>query len=198
MSRYQGPILVMLLSLCCATAVALAQVELSEVRKQFNAGLIGAENNEAIHDRLQHLLEQEPDNPLLLVYYGSSETLMGKYALMPWNKMGYVNDGIAHIERALRLAQPAKAMLLDEVQLVAASTYISLPDMFHTLDSGKKLLTKLLALESQRNWPDEFRHSLYSAAAKVAEHDGNKETLAKWLTRAAALATDNTTGVKQP
>jgi hypothetical protein len=198
MSSYRALILLMLFSLWCATAVALTEDEINDLRKQFNGGLSNADSNEAIHDRLQQLLEQEPDNPLLLVYYGSTETLLGKYAWMPWNKLGYVHDGIAHIDRALRLAEQNSDPSMDEVQLVATSTYVSLPDMFNTFDSGKKLLAQLLALEPQRKWPSDFRLSLYSAAAKVAQHDGDRRAQLKWLARATALSSDSTIGVKQP
>ncbi len=186
------------LLLWCATAMAVTPDDLREVRKQFNGGLSSETSNRDIYGRLQQLLQQEPDNPLLLVYYGSTETIMGKYAWMPWSKLGYVNDGIAHIDRALRLAGQQNDTSLNEVQLVAASTYIALPDRFNTFDSGKTLLAQLLALEAASKWSGDFRHSLYVAAAKVAEHDGDREAQTQWQTRAKVFAGDNITGVQQP
>lgn len=182
----------LLLMLLNTTVSAVTQEEMREVREQFNSGLSNEDDNEAVHERLQQLLQQEPDNPVLLAYYGSSETLLGKYAWMPWNKLGYANDGIAHIERALRLADETKAPSLREVKLVAASTYVALPEMFNTFASGKKLVNELLRERKHNRWPDNFLYSLYSAAAKVAEHDGDKEEKAKWQARAYVLAANKT------
>lgn len=183
-------------------ALALSQDELQQVRKQFQQGRTSGKINQKVHIRLHGFLQQEPDNPLLLVYYGSTETLMGKYAWMPWNKLGYVKNGIGHIERALRLARQQKTRgksaapsPLEEVQLVAASTYVVLPDRFNTLESGRRLLTRLLALDARSKWPDRFRYSLYDAAAKAAERDGNEVERAQWRARADAVADSNSTGV---
>ncbi len=180
----------LLLMLLNTTVSAVTQEEMREVREQFNSGLSNEDDNEAVHERLQQLLQQEPDNPVLLAYYGSSETLLGKYAWMPWNKLGYANDGIAHIERALRLADETKAPSLREVKLVAASTYVAMLDMFNTLDSGKKLLNELLRVRQQSNWPDSFLLPLYRAAAQAAARDGDEEEKAKWQARAYVLAAD--------
>jgi hypothetical protein len=189
--------LLLLLVFFNTNASAITPDELRDLRKQFHGGLSNADSNEAIHDRLQRLLEQEPDNPLLLVYYGSTETMLGKYAWMPWNKLGYVNDGVGHIERALRLAEQQNGSSLNEVQLVAASTYIALPEMFHTFDSGEKLLTRLLELEAGSNWSNDFRYSLFSAAAKAALRSGDNEAEVKWQSLANALAPNTTQGVNQ-
>ncbi len=184
--------LFLLLMLFYTTVSAVTQEEMREVREQFNSGLSNEDNNQAIHDRLQQMMIHESDNPLLLVYYGSTETLLGKYAWMPWNKLGYVNDGIAYIERALRLANEAEVSTFHEIKLVAASTYVALPEMFNTFDSGKKLVNELLKVRKQNRWPDSFLYSLYSAAAQVAEHDDDKDEKAKWQARAYVLATNKT------
>lgn len=182
--------LFLLLMLFSTAVFAVTTDELTAVRKQFSTGEESEEANQSIHEKLQRLLQQEPDNPLLLAYYGSSETTLGKYAWMPWNKLGYVNDGIARIERALRLVGETTAPSLREVQLVAASTYVALPEMFNTFDSGKKLLVELLAVRKQNNWTDRFLYSLYRAAAQAAERDGDKVAKAKWLARVYVLATE--------
>jgi len=175
-------------------ATAVTPEEMQEVRQQFRGGLSSEQANQETYNMLHYMLEKEPDNPLLLVYFGSTETLKGRYAWMPWSKLGYVNDGLAHIERALRLAEqqevansPLMILAKYEVQLVAARTYVALPDMFNTFDSGKQLLDKLLEEEARNQWPNNFRASLYSAAARAAEHDGDVEAQAQWQQRADAL-----------
>lgn len=180
----------LLLMLFNTAVFAVTADELTAVRKQFSTGMDSEEANKSIHEKLQQLLQQEPDNPLLLVYYGSSETTLGKYAWMPWNKLSHVNDGIARIERALRLVGESAVPSLREVQLVAASTYVALPEMFNTFDSGKKLLAELLSVRQQNNWTDRFLYSLYRAAARAAERDGDKAVKAKWQARAFVLAAE--------
>ncbi len=193
--------LFLLTVISCSVVYGATPDELRDVRAQFSGGLIGEQENEAIHDRLQKMLKQDPDNPLLLVYFGSTETVMGKHAWMPWSKLGYVNDGIGHIDRALRLADQLEAsdesaapMVVDEVRLVAANTYVSLPEMFNTFDSGKTLLEKLLRTQPQRAWPETFLASLYSTAAKAAQREGDEAAQAKWQMRIQGLSSDRISG----
>jgi len=43
---------------------------------------------------------------LFLAYQGSSYTLVGRDAWMPWNKIGYTEKGLDMIGKALRMLKP--------------------------------------------------------------------------------------------
>lgn len=104
---------------------------------------------EPVCDQLSHYTSQVEG----LVLYGSCQTLMGRDAWLPWNKMRYVNEGLVHIERALTDLNTADNKRLFQgipvyvfVWMMAASNYLNLPDnMFHTRQRGLALLEKIKA-----------------------------------------------------
>jgi len=126
---------------------------------------------EAAHDALKSILDKEGATPLTLVYLGSTETLQGRDAFLPWNKMKYVEKGLATIDKSLTLlnsieqpvAEQARVQGLPEAYLtraMAATTYTSLPDMFNHFDRGYDLYLGLLSEE-------EFSHQNFAATAWI-------------------------------
>lgn len=126
---------------------------------------------EAAHDALQSILDKEGATPLTLVYLGSTETLQGRDAFLPWNKMKYVEKGLATIDKSLTLlnsieqpvAEQARVQGLPEAYLtraMAATTYTSLPDIFNHFDRGYDLYLDLLS-------EDEFAHQNFAATAWI-------------------------------
>ncbi|MDK9760160.1 hypothetical protein KIV40_33940 [Vibrio sp. D173a] len=126
---------------------------------------------EAAHDALQSILDKEGATPLTLVYLGSTGTLQGRDAFLPWNKMKYVEKGLATIDKSLTLlnsierpvAEQARVQGLPEAYLtraMAATTYTSLPDMFNHFERGYDLYLDLLSEE-------EFSHQKFAATAWI-------------------------------
>ena len=108
----------------------------------------------------EQLLRQDPGNPLLRAYLGSSETMQGSHALLPWNKMKYTEDGLAEIDKALRLLGPQHDQqnlrgvpISLETRLVAASTFLALPGMFKRSALGHQQLQALLTPPPPRDKP---------------------------------------------
>lgn len=63
----------------------------SDVLDIYNQAAQGNEDLvEVAYERLNDTLQQDGATPLTLVYLGSTETLMGRDAFLPWNKMKYV------------------------------------------------------------------------------------------------------------
>ncbi len=77
---------------------------------------------------LSKLLEIEPNNALVIVYYGSVLTMKARDAFLPWKKMKYMKKGFAKMDCAvaLDLAEP-------EVRLIRAINSTSVPKMFNRL-----------------------------------------------------------------
>ncbi|MEZ9056566.1 hypothetical protein [Vibrio pelagius] len=143
-----------------------------EALSMYNQAAQGDEEMvEATHDALQSILDKEGATPLTLVYLGSTETLQGRDAFLPWNKMKYVEKGLATIDKSLTLlnsveqpvAEQARVQGLPEAYLtraMAATTYTSLPDMFNHFDRGYDLYLDLLSEE-------EFSHQNFAATAWI-------------------------------
>ncbi|KDN26426.1 hypothetical protein VFDL14_11085 [Vibrio fortis] len=143
-----------------------------EALSMYNQAAQGDEEMvEAAHDALKSILDKEGATPLTLVYLGSTETLQGRDAFLPWNKMKYVEKGLATIDKSLTLlnsieqpvAEQARVQGLPEAYLtraMAATTYTSLPDMFNHFDRGYDLYLDLLS-------EDEFLHQNFAATAWI-------------------------------
>ncbi len=58
---------------------------------------------EPLYADLEKLIAQEGATALSLVYLGSTRTLMGRDAFLPWKKMRYSEEGLATIEKGLSL-----------------------------------------------------------------------------------------------
>ena len=143
-----------------------------EALSMYNQAAQGDEEMvEAAHDALKSILDKEGATPLTLVYLGSTETLQGRDAFLPWNKMKYVEKGLATIDKSLTLlnsveqpvAEQARVQGLPEAYLtraMAATTYTSLPDMFNHFERGYDLYLDLLSEE-------EFSHQNFAATAWI-------------------------------
>lgn len=144
-------------------------------------------------ERFQALYDKEPDNVVLRAYLGSCLTLQGREALMPWNKMRLVEAGLAHLDKALGQLGPQHdapatggvppAM---EARLVAASTYLKLPDLFHRFDAGKRVVDEAMRHPAFASLPPQTQAGFQFQAAKVAEKEGRKADEIALLRRALA------------
>lgn len=122
----------------------------------YNQAAQGDEDKvEDVYQQLTSLIKQQGATPLTLVYLGSTETLQGRDAFLPWNKMKYVEKGLATIDKGLVLLrseltpldQQSRVQGIPEGYLtraVAAVTYSSLPDMFNHFERGYDLYLALL------------------------------------------------------
>lgn len=141
------------------------------------------------------LSRQEPGNPLLRAYQGSAEALQGRDALLPWNKMKYTENGLATIDKALQQLAPehdrelARGVpIVLETRLVAASTFLVLPDLFKRSPSGHQQLQALIAHPALLKAPDGFRKAVVDLALKTAHTD---KLPAERISQLQALASNN-------
>ncbi len=126
------------------------------------------------------LARAEPQQPAYAAYLGSALTLKAREAWMPWNKLKYSERGLDHIDRALAALKPQHdSQLLRgvpvslETRLVAASTFLALPDgIFHRRASGKKLIDELLRHPALAAAPAAYRAEVQKLAAQAAQESG--------------------------
>jgi tetratricopeptide (TPR) repeat protein len=112
------------------------------------------EGNEQARDQVKHLLEQilaqDENDPLALVYYGSTLTLEGRDAWMPWNKMKLTEKGMDIMEKALKMSRGItetpvylKRSIEMEVLMSCAITFTQVPKMFGRFEQGVDLLDEI-------------------------------------------------------
>ncbi|CAH6840322.1 conserved exported hypothetical protein [Vibrio chagasii] len=171
-----------------APTLALANPS-SDVLDIYNQAAQGNEELvEVAYERLNDTLQQDGATPLTLVYLGSTETLMGRDAFLPWNKMKYVEKGLSTIDKSLGQlkdedqpihVQPRVQGLPDSylTRAMAAVTYTSLPDMFNHFDRGYDLFLSLLS-------EDEFQQQHFSATSWIYRYAITASIRAEDLTQA--------------
>ena len=100
----------------------------------------------------QTLYEDDAKDPLALVYLGSSHTLMGRDAMMPWSKMRHTETGLEEMTLALRLLNDQHNEQLfnfmpvsHHVKTTAAITFTQVPDFFGRHEEGYYLFVDVLS-----------------------------------------------------
>lgn len=129
-------------------------------------------------ETLSRLVQQEPANPLLQAYLGSAEAMQAKFTLFPWKKMEHCENGLAKIDKALQQLDAGhdKALVRGvplslETHLIAANTFLALPELFKRSQAGHKQLLALLSSPLLINSPEGFRSSVTHLALKTAKAD---------------------------
>ncbi|MFZ2989784.1 hypothetical protein [Ideonella sp.] len=115
-----------------------------------------------------------PGNAVLLAYAGASHAMLARSTLLPWKKMGYADDGLAQIDKALALLTPAQDAPLYrgvpaalDVKFTAASTFMALPGLFHRQERGHKLLAEVASSPLLKSCPAAFQASVAVAQQKA-------------------------------
>lgn len=165
-------------------------------RAQLDRGLI-ADDAAAIDraaDAFRQLVGQNPGHPLLLAYYGSAVALQAKHAFAPWNKMRYAEDGLDALDKALALVTPedenrvyAGMPVALVTRLVAISTFVGVPGMFHRLDDARELLQQVYRSPSYRAATAAQQAAFAYQAARIAARDGRHDAEVEQLRKVLAL-----------
>ncbi|MGF1752679.1 hypothetical protein L4C33_03665 [Vibrio makurazakiensis] len=176
------------------TGYSVAQANPSlETLSIYNQAAQGDEESvDVAYQRLNETLKAQGATPLTLVYIGSTETLMGRDAFLPWNKMKYVEKGLATIDKSLNLLNDVDSPLHEQERIqglpesyltraMAAVTYTSLPDIFNHFERGYDLFLSLLAEEpfSQQHFSATAWVYRYAIEASIRAQDLQQAEL--WL-----------------
>lgn len=167
----------------------------AQARAAFDRGRAGdGSASEQALDLFGKLSERDPTNPLYLAYIGGCWALRAKSARAPWNKMKYVERGLELIDRALAMLSPSHDQVVAhgvpisiETRLVAASTFLALPSLFHRFEDGKNAVAAALASPAWATSPPGVRAALQYQASLVARQDGRVNDEIKALQAVRAL-----------
>ena len=121
------------------------------------------------------LLQARPGDPRLMAYAGAATAMQARTTWLPWKKIGYAEDGLALIDRALARLTPAHdaerhhgVPVALETRLTAAATFLALPAMFHRGERGRRLLEQVQRDPALAATPAAFRDAVQRLAAKEA------------------------------
>jgi len=154
-------------------------------------------------DAFETLLRAEPANPVLMAYAGAATAMRAGTTLLPWKKMGYAEDGLAQIDKALALLAPAHDAPMQrgtpgtlDVKFVAASTFLAVPDFMNRGARGQKLLNEVLASPLFAAAPLPFRGQVWLRAATLAAKDQRPDDARRWLTEIVTHGAPQTEAAK--
>jgi hypothetical protein len=140
---------------------------------QASAGDKGAVD--AAADAFDALLQAEPASPVLMAYSGASIAMKARTTVMPWKKIGFAEDGLATLDKALALLTPAHDAIGQhgtpaslETRFVAASTFLAVPDFMHRGARGSALLAEVLASPLFAQSPLPFQAAVWMRAGTQA------------------------------
>jgi len=139
-------------------------------------------------DAFETLLKAEPTNPVLLAYAGASTTLKAKNTALPWKKMGFAEDGLAQLDKALAMLTPAHDVPIQrgtpgvlEVRFVAATTFLAVPPFMNRAERGSKLLGDVLASPLFERAPLPFKGAVWMRAAALADKEQRKDDARRYF-----------------
>ncbi|MGC3997988.1 MAG: hypothetical protein QM767_11045 [Anaeromyxobacter sp.] len=168
----------------------------AEAAQAFQAALAGDAGAAARASELYDALSAAaPGDPVLLAYAGAAQTLVARGARSPLDALRLAETGLARIDDAVaRLgpaheeAAPGQLPASFETCLVAASTFLRVPDqLFHRLGDGEVVLARAVAHPAVPHLPASLRAQLARLEAGVARARYEPEAELAALRRAIAL-----------
>ncbi|WP_444944640.1 hypothetical protein ACJJIK_07555 [Microbulbifer sp. ZKSA006] len=150
----------------------------------------GGDAVEASYEAFKLAQAEAPADPIALFYLGASETLMAKEAWLPWKKVGYAENGIARMDKALSMLEemenPGRSSqgMPQDLLLkgIAAKTFTSVPKFFNAFDRGMELYRELMSDSRMGHMPANATRWIYCAAQQAAELEGNTKLASAWKT----------------
>jgi hypothetical protein len=140
-------------------------------------------------DQFDALLQADPGNPVLMAYTGAATALKARGTMLPWKKIGYAEDGLAQIDKALTLLQPAhdtelfnRSPMSLQTRFTAASTFLGMPGMFNRGARGAKLLAEVEGSPLLSQATPGFQGAVLMFSAQVAAKQDRVADARKALT----------------
>ena len=179
------------LASCVATGIAIAAPDAS-FDSAFHHFIVASSGDDsavdAAADEFDALLKAEPANPVLMAYTGAATALRAKTTMMPWKKMGYAEDGLAMVDKAVAMLAPAHDAVVQhgtpgsiEVRFVAANAFLGVPPFMNRGARGAKLLNEVLASPLFEKAPLPFQGTVWMRAAALASKEQRTADAQRYL-----------------
>ena len=145
----------------------------------------------------ERILARQPHDPLASAYKGSLLTVMGGAAVLPWNRIRYVNVGLDLMDEALaKLETAAYGPALEaEMLMVCGATNASVPTTFERERLARQQIAALVDHAGFGLLDRCCQAHALAIAAVFAHADGEADRSRGLLTRANAIDPGVTTRV---
>ena len=179
------------LASCLATGIAIAAPD-AAFDSAFRHFIVASGGDksavEPAADEFDALLKAEPGNPVLMAYAGATGAMRAGTTMLPWKKMGYAEDGMAQLDKALAMLTPAHDAPVQhgtpgslEVRFVAANTFLAVPSFMNRGARGSKLLNEVLASPLFEKAPLPFQGNVWMRAAALATKEQRSDDAQRYL-----------------
>ena len=137
----------------------------------------------------EQTLKVLPNDPIALVYKGSLDTQRAREAWMPWNKLGYLKEGLDLMDQAIDIATRASVNpdTLLEVRMVRALTSARIPVVFGRGSIARGDLTYVLTQPGFKGMKAQDQASVFAWLAVYSHRDNQEDKAADHLKKALAL-----------
>ena len=176
---------------CIATGIAIAAPDAAFDSAFRHFIVASAGDKSAVDpaaDEFDALLKAEPGNPVLMAYAGATGAMRAGTTMLPWKKMGYAEDGMAQLDKALAMLTPAHDAPVQhgtpgslEVRFVAANTFLAVPSFMNRGARGAKLLNEVLASPLFEKAPLPFQGNVWMRAAALATKEQRPDDAQRYL-----------------
>lgn len=178
-----------LLLMVAQVALAVPAAQFDAAFEAFNQARTGDSSAiEKAADSFTTLLKVEPINPVVMAYAGAATAMRANTTWFPWKKMGFAEDGMALLDKALAMLTAAHNAPLQhdvpaalEVRFVAANTFLAVPGFMNRGPRGAKLLQAVVDSPLLVTSPLSFRENVWMVAAKEAIKDKRTDDARKYL-----------------
>lgn len=168
--------------------------DLTQAEAVFSSALAGESSAQRAVTAFAALAPDETAAPLVLAYLGSAQTLQGRDAWLPWNKMRATESGLASIDKALRMldsrheaARLRGNPVAAETRLIAATTFLAVPDgIFHRAGQACSLLRAAVAQPGFAVLPPTLRARHHQQLAIAADKEKKPAEAAEQLRQCLA------------
>lgn len=169
-------------------ALGASEADFLSATKDFDAAQAGdAAALQRAADAFEALLRAQPGNPVLLAYSGAATAMKASTTMLPWKKMGFAEDGLAQLDKALDLLTTAHDAPLYrhtpavlETRLTAANTFLAVPGFMNRGERGAKLLQQVLDSPLLAASPLPFRGVVWMRAGRQAQRDQRTADARRW------------------
>ncbi|MES9901253.1 MAG: hypothetical protein ABW168_01060 [Sedimenticola sp.] len=198
MMKANGVVTILLCMVLAAGVSAAAEFgeEFAQATEVFNSYYKeeGSSWDEAM-TKFAALDERSPNNPAVLVYMGSLETLKARDAWMPWTKIKWVEMGLERIDLALEKIAPSHdGEVVDGVaaslltRIVAVDTFLSVPGFLNRMQDANDVFADMVDSVAFESADKETLKTIYGLGLKIAERDEKTVDVEKWRKKIAKLA----------
>ncbi len=140
------------------------------------------------------LNKNNPDHPVVQIYFGSLETLKARDAWMPWSKLKWVNQGLDRIDRALRLLEKRHDVeMLQNMpvsllsRITAARTFLGVPSFLNRLQDGKDVFADILDSADVTQYPAALQKQIFTIGMEISKAEENQQMEEKFRNMIAEL-----------